>query len=74
MFQRSPHRWTSPARPRLWLAAVDGKRRHRPRERVNPIKAPELPIEIEFVGLTPAEQQAVLAAFPGGKRFVLKRH
>jgi hypothetical protein len=74
MFQRVPHRRTGPARPRLWLAAVDGKRRMRPHERVNPIKAPETPIEIEFVGLTPEEQQAALAAFPGGKRFVLKRH
>jgi hypothetical protein len=74
MFQRIPHRRNGPVRPRLWLASVDGRRRPRPHERVNPIKAPEIPIEIEFVGLTPEEQEAALSAFPGGKRFVLKRH
>lgn len=38
---------------------------------VAPIDQPELPMTISFEGLTPAEQQAALAAFPGGKRFVL---
>jgi hypothetical protein len=38
---------------------------------VAPIDAPELPMTIRFEGLSDAEQRAALAAFPGGKRFVL---
>jgi hypothetical protein len=32
----------------------------------------EVPLEVEIIGLTPQEQQRVLAAFPGGSRFRLK--
>ena len=66
------HRVDSPARrPRLWLAADKGVRRPPPRDAVAPIDKPELPLEVEFEGLTLEEQQAALAAFPGGRRFVL---
>lgn len=57
----------------LWLAAADGRRlppRHE-RLEVGAIDGPETPLPVEFVGLTEAEQRAALAAFPGGKRFVL---
>jgi hypothetical protein len=59
-------------RPRLWLATREGRRLPRPADMVAPITAPERQIEIEFEGLTLAEQRAALAAFPGGRRFVLK--
>ena len=59
-------------RPRLWLAAHAGRRLPGPLDDVAPIGRPERPIEVEFVGLTEAEQRAALAAFPGGRRFVLK--
>jgi len=39
---------------------------------IAPIDAPELPMMVSFEGLTKAEQRAALAAFPGGKRFVLQ--
>jgi hypothetical protein len=57
--------------PRLWLAADHGMRLPAPRERVAPIDMPEVPLEIEFEGLTLEEQHAALAGFPGGRRFVL---
>ena len=57
------------ARPQLWLAVRDGERLTEP---VNPVGEPEVPLEVEFVGLTEAEQMRALAAFPGGKRFTLK--
>jgi hypothetical protein len=56
-------------RPHLWLAARDGTRLPEP---VNPVDEPEVPLEIEFVGLSEEEQLRALAAFPGGKRFTLK--
>lgn len=34
---------------------------------------PEVPIVVEFVGISEAQQRAALSAFPGGKRFVLSR-
>ena len=57
----------------LWLAATDGRRLPRRHQRppVAPIDAPETPLTVEFIGLTEAEQRAALAAFPGGRRFVL---
>jgi hypothetical protein len=59
----------------LWLAASEGRRLQRPlSEPVGPIDSPETPMEVEFFGITEAEQRAALAAFPGGKRFVLVRH
>lgn len=59
-------------RPQLWLAAVDGVTQVPSREPVNPIDGPEAPLEVEFEGLTDEEQRRALAAFPGGRRFVLK--
>lgn len=61
------------SRPRLWLAAVQGTRRPHPQEPVLPIDQPEAVLEVEFVGLTDAEQRRALAGFPGGRRFVLKQ-
>lgn len=56
----------------LWLAASNGRRLRRPvSELVADINGPETIMEIEFFGITEAEQRAALAAFPGGKRFVL---
>lgn len=57
---------------RPWLAVSDGVHLQDPSERVAPIDAPEAPIEVEFVGISEDEQRAALAAFPGGRRFVLK--
>lgn len=58
----------------LWLAASEGRRLRPPMsELVGDIDGPEIPMEVEFFGITEAEQRAALAAFPGGKRFVLAR-
>lgn len=59
-------------RPRLWLAAVDGRRLPHPLDEVAPVDEPERMLEVEFVGLSEIEQLRALAAFPGGRRFVLK--
>ncbi len=60
-------------RPRLWLAAVHGRRLPAPsRTDVGPVDGPETILEVEFEGITEAEQRAALSAFPGGRRFVLK--
>lgn len=32
---------------------------------------PEEPLQVSFTGINPDEQRAALAAFPGGKRFIL---
>ena len=58
------------ARPRIWLAARDGESLPEP---VNPIDEPEVPLEIEFIGLSEAEQLRALRSFPGGRRVTLKR-
>jgi hypothetical protein len=66
-------RLTSPLANRrafMWLAAANDMVPG-PLLRLAPIDEPELPMEIRFEGLSPAEQRAALAAFPGGKRFVL---
>lgn len=71
---RRAHRLTSTAasrRAKQWLAAIHDERL-RPSHPVAPIDAPELPMAVSFEGLTEAEQRAALAAFPGGKRFVLQ--
>lgn len=71
---RRAYRLTSPIasrRAKSWLAAAYDARL-RPTNPIAPIDAPELPMAIRFEGLTEAEQQAALAAFPGGKRFVLQ--
>ena len=72
--ERRAHRLTSPAasrRAKSWLAAAHNARL-RPTNAVAPIDAPELPMAVSFEGLSEAEQRAALAAFPGGKRFVLQ--
>jgi hypothetical protein len=56
------------SRARLWLAAIDGRRVERP---IAPLGSPEKPMAVRFEGLTEDQQRAALAAFPGGKRFVL---
>jgi hypothetical protein len=71
MSQRQRSIDASARRPQLWLAADRGARLSPPRERVAPVDKPELPLEIEFEGLTLEEQRAALAGFPGGRRFVL---
>jgi hypothetical protein len=43
-----------------------------PSPHVAPAHAPESIMAISFEGLTEREQEAALAAFPGGKRFVLQ--
>lgn len=71
---RRASRLTSPAasrRAKFWLAAAHNDRL-RPTNPIAPIDAPELPMTVSFEGLSEAEQQAALAAFPGGKRFVLQ--
>lgn len=70
--ERHVLRLTSPnasRRARLWLAAANGRTMTRPD--VAPINAPEQVMTVRFEGLTEAQQQAALAAFPGGRRFVL---
>jgi hypothetical protein len=57
------------ARP--WLAASGGRRLPRNDEVIAPADAPESILEVEFEGLTEAEQRAALAGFPGGRRFRL---
>lgn len=72
--ERRAIRLTSPAasrRAKLWLAAAKD-RRLRPTMFVAPIGADEIPMAISFEGLSLAEQRLALAAFPGGKRFVLQ--
>lgn len=71
---RRAFRLTSPAasrRAKFWLAASRDERLQ-PTSPIGPIDAPELTMAISFEGLTKAEQRAALAAFPGGKRFVLQ--
>lgn len=72
MAQRVVNRSSAADRPRLWLAALEGARQPYPQEPIYPADQPEAPLEIEFVGLTEAEQRRAIAAFPGGRRFVLK--
>lgn len=60
----------APRRRPLWLAVVNGLPRP-PHPPVSPIDEPETPLTVEFEGLTPEEQRAALAAFPGGRRFQL---
>lgn len=70
--ERHVQRLTSPnasRRARLWLATANGSVLTRPA--VAPIDGPEMLMTVRFEGLSEAEQQAALAAFPGGKRFVL---
>ena len=69
-----PHHLTSPLasrRAREWLAAANDMV-PRSRLQIAPVDEPELPMTISFEGLSPEEQRVALAAFPGGKRFVLE--
>lgn len=70
--ERHVQRLTSPnasRRARLWLAAANGRTLRRPA--LAPIDGPETVMTVRFEGLSEAEQRAALAAFPGGRRFVL---
>lgn len=69
--QRPYPSFAPPVRQRpLWLAAVNG-RLTGTQTPVAPIDKPETPLTVEFEGLTPEEQRAALAGFPGGRRFQL---
>jgi len=57
--------------PRLWLASSNGVRLPRTAGIIGPLDEPEAILEVEFEGLTEAEQRAALEAFPGGRRFRL---
>lgn len=59
---------TASRRARLWLATTDGRTLP---PRIAPIYGPETPMKVSFEGLSEEEQRVALAAFPGGKRFVL---
>ncbi|WP_374624523.1 hypothetical protein [Devosia sp.] len=58
-------------RHRLRLASSGARARQARLAEIAPIHAPETPMTVSFEGLTPAQQAAALAAFPGGRRFVL---
>lgn len=73
MAQRSLHGALAPRHTNIWLASRDGVSLAGPSEPVGPADGPETLLEVEFVGLTEAEQRAALAAFPGGRRFVIKQ-
>lgn len=55
----------------LWLAAAHGRLLTRSQDMISPLDEPESVLEIEFEGLTEAEQRAALDAFPCGRRFRL---
>lgn len=55
----------------LWLAASHGRRLPRTHEPLAAIDEPETELEVEFEGLTEAEQRRALEGFPGGRRFTL---
>lgn len=57
--------------PRLWLAAAHGVRLSHSDETIAAVEEPETVLEVEFEGLTEAEQRRALAGFPGGRRFRL---
>jgi len=65
-------RLTSPLASRRAREALSLALYRRIHAAVAPIDAPEVPMVVSFEGLTKAEQQAALAAFPGGRRFVLR--
>jgi hypothetical protein len=55
----------------LWLASSHGVRLPRTDEVIGAAEEPEAILEIEFEGLSEAEQRAALDGFPGGRRFRL---
>lgn len=58
----------SPTSERIWK--LPRTVTHRPIT-VAPADHPELPMLVQFEGLTKAEQRAAIAGFPGGRRFIL---
>jgi hypothetical protein len=72
MAQPLPTDMPMPRPRRLRLAARDGRRLPGPCSPVGPAAGEEMLLEVEFIGLTEAEQRRALAAFPGGRRFLLK--
>lgn len=66
-----PDRSWPASRSHLWLAVAEGARYPLPSEAIDRQHAPEATLEIEFTGITEAQQISALAAFPGGRRFVL---
>ena len=57
--------------PQLKLVARDGRRVDV--DNVPASGAPEPPLYVSFRGISEEEQRAALAAFPGGRRFILVR-
>jgi hypothetical protein len=57
--------------PQLWLASSHGVRLPRNDEIIAAAEEPEAILEIEFEGLSEAEQRVALRGFPGGRRFRL---
>jgi len=73
-YARNVVRLTSPLasrRARDWLAAANDMQ---PRSTLAlaPVGTAEIPMAIRFEGISLDEQRAALAAFPGGKRFMLE--
>lgn len=71
MAQLLRHRSDSAARSALRLVAVNGRRLPSQLEDVAPRDEPERVLDVQFEGITLAQQRAALAAFPGGRRFRL---
>ncbi len=71
MNRQKPHPTEPTPRPHLWLAAANGHRLPRTGEPIAPVDAPESVLDVQFEGLTEAEQRAAIEGFPGGRRFRL---
>ena len=70
--ERRVVRLTSPEASRRARMALSARLHHRPLPtHVPPRDEAETIMMVSFEGLTEREQEAALAAFPGGKRFVL---
>lgn len=57
--------------PAKVLSILGRRPTSRPTLRLPPISAPEEPLLIEFVGLSPEAQQRALSGWPGAMRFSL---
>jgi hypothetical protein len=58
--------------PGLVLSLSAARRSHAPEPlRIAPADAPEIPLSIEFVGLSLDAQRRALAGWPGARRFYL---
>jgi hypothetical protein len=71
MNRQKPQPTEPTPRPHLWLATNNGRRLPRTGEPIAPVDAPESVLDVQFEGLTEAEQRAALEGFPGGRRFRL---